>query len=220
MGGDRMIKAKKRIRQRLILYSVSWPEYTRILRSFEHRHLRITYDRGTLEIMTLSHLHENSGRFLGRLVFTLTEELELPMKGGGSTTFRRKKKQKGLEPDDCYWIAHEAAVRGKKAIDLRIDPPPDLAMEVDITRSSMNRMGIYAALYVPEVWRYDRNGLAFLVLNAAGKYDSAPISPTFSLPITPADLLPFMDMRNQMDENAVIREFRLWIRAKLAAPQP
>jgi Uma2 family endonuclease len=215
-----MLKTRVPERQKLILDNVSWNEYTRLLRSFEGRHLRLTYDRGRLEIMTLSHQHENLGSFLGRLVVVLTEELNLPIKGGGSTTFRKKKKLKGLEADDCYWIAHEADARGKKEIKLGIDPPPDLALEVDITRSSMNRMRIYAAIKVPEVWRHDRNGLAFLVLNALGKYDSVAVSPTFPVPIAPADLMPFIALRDQMDENAVIRQFRAWIRAKLAANQP
>ena len=120
-------------RQKLILDNVSWDEYTRFLRSFEGHHLRLTYDRGRLEIMTLSHQHEGLGWFLDKMVFVLTEELNLPIKGGGSTTFRKKKKHKGLEADNCYWIAHEADVRGKTVIKLSIDPPPDLAIEVDIS---------------------------------------------------------------------------------------
>ena len=180
-----MIKDRMPTR-RLVLDSVTWDGYTRLLREFEHGHVRLTYDRGRLEIMTLSHLNESSGRFLGRLAVTLTEELKLPIKEGGSTTFRKKKKQKGLEPDNCYWIAREAEVRGKTVIKLSVDPAPDLAIEVDITRSSMNRMRIYAAIKVPEVWRYNRDGLVFLVLNAVDKYEPAATSPTFPLPITPA----------------------------------
>src|SRR6266542_3916512 len=111
--------------------------------------------------MTLFCEHESLGHFLGRLAVTLTEELNLPLKEGGSTTLRRKRKQKGIESDNCYWIAHEAQVRGKKVIRLRFDPPPDLALEVDVSRSSMNRMGIYASLKVPEVWRHNEHGLAF-----------------------------------------------------------
>ena len=118
--------------QRFILDNVSWGRHTRLFRLFEDRHLRITFDRGVLEIMTLSFEHENISHFLGRLVLVLTEEFDLPLTPGGSTTMRRKRKQKGLEPDDCYWIAHAAAVRGKTTIDLRTDPPPDLAIEVDV----------------------------------------------------------------------------------------
>lgn len=207
-------------RQRLILDNVSWDRYTRFLHNFSDRHVRLTYDREVLEIMTLSCEHESISHFLGRMAVVLTEELNLPLKEGGSTTLRRKKKQKGIEADNCYWSAHEAAVRGKKVIRLRFDPPPDLAIEVDISHSSMNRMGIYESLKVPEVWRHDQTGLAFMVLNAKGKYESAATSPTFPLPITPADLMVFVNMLGQMDENAIIRQFRAWIRARLAATQP
>jgi Uma2 family endonuclease len=215
-----MIKTRIPERQRLILDNVSWEEYTRLLRTFEGRHLRLTYDRGRLEIMTLSYEHEISGDFLGRMVVTLTEELNLPIRGGGSTTFRRRKKKKGLEPDNCFWIAHEAEVRNLKVIDLRKDPPPDLSLEVDVSRSSMNRMAIYAALNVPEVWRWNKDGLAFLVLRPDGEYEIVNNSPTFPLPISPADLEPFVAMRSQMDDNAVIRHFRAWLQTKIASNQP
>ena len=203
-------------KQRFILDNVSWERYTRFLHLFEDRHLRLTYDRGVLEIMTLSHEHESVGRFLGRLVIVLTEELNMQVKDGGSTTFRRKRKKKGLEPDDCFWIAHEAAVRGKMKIDLRVDPPPDLALEMDVSRSSMNRMGIYAAIKVPEVWRFDAQGLAFFTLNTDGDYVPAAKSTCFPIDITPADLMPFIARRGQVGDNDIIRDFRLWIRARLA----
>jgi Uma2 family endonuclease len=153
------------------------------------------------------------------LIVTLTEEFNLPIRSGGSTTLRRRKKKKGLESDNCYWIAHEAEVRNNEVINLRIDPPPDLALEVDVTRSSMNRMRIYESLKIPEVWRWNKKGLTFLVLNASEKHDAVAASPTFPVPISPADLMHFIAMRGQMDDNAVIREFRAWIRAKLAAGQ-
>jgi Uma2 family endonuclease len=206
--------------QKLILEDVPWDVYTRLLRTFEERHLRLTYDRGRLEIMTLCHERESLRCILGRFAITLTEELNLPIRGGGSTTLRSRKKKKAIEPDDSFWIAHEADIRNNKVINLRNDPPPDLALEVNIPRSSINRMRIYAALNVPEVWRWDKNGLGFSTLNANGKYESVAVSPTFPLPISPADLLPFIAMREQMDDNAVIRQFRAWIRNKRAASQP
>lgn len=211
-----MIKAPVTERQRLVLYGVSWTEYTRLLRSFEDRHIRLTYDRGTLEIMTLTHEHESDNFILGQLVVALTQALKLPLKGGGSTTFRKRKKQKGLEPDNCYWIAHADAVRGKKKIDLRTDPPPDLAIEVDITHSSINRMRIYASLGIPEVWRLSKKGLGFYLLTD-GKYVSVATSPTFPIAITPADLMVFIAKRDKMDDNAIIEEFREWIQTRQAS---
>src|ERR1043165_4826091 len=185
-----MLKTRIPERQKFILENVSWREYTRLLRTFdaEHRHLRLTYDRGTLEIMTISYEHETIGDFLGRMVVTLTEELNLPIRGSGSTTFRKRKKEKGLEADNCYWIAHEADVRNITVINLRKDPPPDLALEIDITHSSLDRMRIYAALKVPEVWRWDKDGLIFWRRNEIGKYEQSA-SPTFPIAIAPADLM-------------------------------
>ncbi len=202
--------------QRLVLHNVDWRTYSRLLRALDERHLRLTYDRGTLEIMTLTHEHESDAPFLGRLAVTLTEELGFPIKVGRSTTFRRRQKERGLEPDDCYWIASEPLVRGKRKIDLKVDPPPDLAIEVDITRSSLNRMSIYASLSVPEVWRYKGKVLTFNELQADGSYAVIAHSKAFPL-ISPADLMKFLPMREQMDENAVIRQFREWVRQRIAA---
>src|SRR4051812_18816466 len=157
--------------QRLVLYGVSWREYTRMLRAFQERPgFRLTYDRGTLEIMSPLFEHEIDADLLGRFVVVLTEELGLPLQAGRSTTFRRRRMRRGLEPDHSWWIAHAPQMRGKRRIDLQVDPPPDLALEVDVTRRSLNRMSIYARLRVPEVWRLSAQGLTFQVLQANGRY--------------------------------------------------
>jgi len=201
----------------VILRDVPWRMYGQLVRAFAERpRVRLTYDRGVLEIMSPVLEHDSGSWFLGRLVVTATEELQLSIMGGGSTTFRRRRRRRGLEPDQCFWIANEARVRGKKRIDLRIDPPPDLAIEVDVTRSSMDRMGIYAALGVPEVWRLDEvQTLSIHVLMPDGAYQEAKQSVAFPM-LTPADLMPFLAMRDQMDENAVVRQFRTWFRQSLS----
>jgi Uma2 family endonuclease len=183
-----------------------------MLRLFADRPgVRLTYDRGTLELVTLSHEHENQSYLLARLVDALTEELNLPVKGGRSTTFRRRKKRRGLEPDNCWWIVSEPLVRGKIKIDLRRDPPPDLALEIDITHSSLNRMAIYAALQVPEVWRWDGQTLVCYLLGSDGQYTVGTVSK--AIPgLTVADLAPFLALQGTMDENAIIRQFRAWVR--------
>ncbi len=211
-----MIKTRIPRKQRLILDNVSWKRYTQLLHIFSDRHLRLTYDRGRLEIMTLSFEHEGVNQFLGRMVIVLTEEFVLDVEEGGSTTFRQIRRKKGLEPDNCYWIANASKIRGKKKIDLRVDPPPDLSLEIDITNSSMNRMRIYAALGVPEVWLYDENGLAFFRLSADGNYEPVVTSPTFSNVISPADLMSFLKMFGTTNTNEIIRQFREWIRAHIA----
>jgi Uma2 family endonuclease len=204
--------------QRLVLYGVAWRTYERLLRAFADRPgVRLTFDRGVLEIMTLSHEHENRGHLLGRLVVALTEEQNLPVKGGGSTTFRRRRLQRGLEPDECYWIASEALVRGKDNLDLRVDPPPDLALEVDVTHSSLDRLAIYAALRIPEVWRLESTSIVCHLLGSDGRYTVSPGSRAFA-GLAPADLVPFLALRGQMDENAIVRQFRAWVRQRFPGP--
>src|SRR5262245_10339760 len=196
----------------LLLDNVDWGTYTRFLRLFAERPgYRLTYDRGVLEIMSPSGRHENEAYLLGRFIDTLTEELGLPVKAGRTITLRRKRLQRGLEPDNCYWIANEHRVRGKDELDLRVDPPPDLAIEVEVTRSSLNRLGIYRRLGVPEVWRLHEQGLTFHVLQANGRYAVAACSQSFPM-LTPADLLAFLALRQQTEQNALVQQFRAWVR--------
>ncbi len=202
--------------QRLVLDGVSWREYTRMLRAFAERPgYRLTYDRGTLEIMSPLFEHEADAELLGRFVNVLTEELGIPAQSGRSTTLRRQRMRRGLEPDHSWWIAHEARIRGKRRIDLRVDPPPDLAIEVDVTSRSINRMAIYARLGVPEVWRLCARGLTFQVLQPNGQYAEQAHSLTFPL-FTPADLTSYMALRTQYGETEVVRRFRVFARQRIA----
>src|SRR2546423_1122100 len=125
--------------QSLLLSGVDWHTYTRLLRAFAERPaVRLTYDRGELEIMSPLLKHDDDAEMLGRFVVALTEELKLPLKHGGSTTLRRRKRHRGIESDECYWIANAHKMAGKRRLDLRRDPPPDLAVEVDVSKSSLN----------------------------------------------------------------------------------
>jgi Uma2 family endonuclease len=199
---------------------VSWTEYTRMLRAFEARpNWRLTFDRGVLEIMSPRPEHESDADFLGRLVVVLTEELDLPIKAARSTTFRRRRLKRGIEADHSWWITNEGRVRGKRRIDLRVDPPPDLAIEADLRRRPIDRMSIYTKLRVPELWELDvaRQQLIFHVLGSKGRYTEAAYSLVFPQ-FTPADLLPFLALRSQFDENEVVRRFRLFVRERLKSP--
>jgi Uma2 family endonuclease len=202
--------------RQLVLHGEPWETYVRMLRLFDgRRRLRITYDRGTLEIMTLSPEHESWKYLLGRLVDAATEELGLPIAGYGSMTCKRRKKKKGLEPDNCYWIANADKIRGKNKINFRTDPPPDLCLEIDITHSSLDRMDIYAALGVPEVWRLDEQGLTFQALQPGGSYAEVASSLSFPL-VSAADVNRFLALRGQEDDNAIVRQFREWLRQQIA----
>jgi Uma2 family endonuclease len=205
-----------------VLHDIDWPTYTRVLRAFQgRRRFRLTYDRGTLEIMSPLWEHEEPADLLGCFIVVLTEELNLPRRAGRSVTLRRRRKRRGLEPDNCYWIATAPRLQGKRHLDLGVDPPPDLAVEVDITNSSLDRMSIYAALGVPEVWRLGAAGLAFHVLEA-GAYRVRPHSLAFPQ-LASADLGGFLGQLGQTDDTALVQQFRDWVRAQLlnrAMPVP
>lgn len=207
--------AKKSDVQRFLLNGVSWKEYTQMLRAFAERPgVRLTYDRGTLEFMTLSLDHESISRFFSLLILALTLQLGLPLMTGGSTTFRRRRMDRGLEPDDCYWIANERIMRGKCKVDLKTDPPPDLAVEVDVSRSMLNRMHIYAALRVPEVWRYKNKNVTFHVLGADGDY--TVVKESKAIPqVHAADVVRLLPLLGTMDENELFRRFQAWAKARL-----
>jgi Uma2 family endonuclease len=123
--------------QRFILEGEPWSSYIRLLRNFdERRRLFITYDRGLLEITTSTFQRECVAHIMARLIQTWTEEHLVPIRGGRSTNFRLRDRLCGLEPDQCFWIAHESQIRGLNQIDLRRDPPPDLVVEIDLVRGS------------------------------------------------------------------------------------
>lgn len=196
---------------RFVLYDVPWSTYESILAGNGDRPIRLTYDRGVLEMMSPLQEHERAKKLLGRMIETLTVELRIPIRSAGSTTLRSELKQRGLEPDECYYVVNEARVRGKARFDLSIDPPPDLAIEVDITSSSLDRMGIYAALGVLEVWRYDGEGLSVQMLQADGSYARQPQSTAF--PFLPIDeLRKFLDRCDETDETSWICSFGDWVR--------
>jgi Uma2 family endonuclease len=213
--------AKPRRRKRgrsVVIPFVDWDTYEALLKVFDERpRLRLTYDRGDLEIMVPSREHETDSEFLVRLIYIMTELFKLPVQSGGSTTLKRKRMKKGLEPDKGFWIANAAKVVGVKRLNLKIHPPPDLAIEVDVTRSSLNRFGIYRTLGVGEVWHLDGDTLEFHVLGTDGKYTQVATSPTFA-GITPADLMNFVKQaRGVVDQNVPAAAFRVWLQQRIAS---
>lgn len=197
--------------QRLLLHNVEWADYEALLTALERHHLRTTYDRGNMEFMTLSPEHERYRGMLHLFLQVLTEELGIRQIPLGMTTCRRQDLERGLEPDDCFYIKNWETARSKKRLDLSIDPPPDLAIEIDITRSSLKRMAIYAKLRVGEVWRFDGKTLRIHLLDRKGKYQAAAASPTF--PTVPLEsLVQFLKDGMDQDEASVGRAFRAWVR--------
>jgi Uma2 family endonuclease len=196
--------------QRLRLSCIPWEAYVAFTDILGDRPIRVTYDRGEMEILSPSNRHENRKRILGRLIEELTMELDIDIASGGSTTYRREVLERGLEPDESYWIEHEPIVRGRQDIDLDKDPPPDLALEIEISRSALDRMAIYAALRVPEVWRWDGKKLTVNVLTRRGTYRRTERSKAFPFLPLP-EFARFLDPTN-LSETQLLRTFRAWVR--------
>ena len=191
--------------QHIILENVSWQEFENILEDLgERRNSRIAYNQGFLEIMTPSFGYGVDTEIVGDFVKVFLEELDIEFRSLGSTTFK-KESLRGLEPDQCFYIANEAKIRGKGRIDLAIDPPPDLALEIEIT--SRTHPEIYAALGVPELWRFEKGKLQINVLTD-GAYQEVSTSPTFpEFPLV--ELIPqFLTESKVTGRNATIKKFR------------
>src|SRR5204863_212165 len=148
-------------------------------------------DGRSLELMTSSRLHGRLSRLLGRLVMTLSEDFGLPISSCGDFTTDRADLERGLEPDECFYLQNEPRVREKEVLDLTTDPPPDLAIEIDVSRDSRRRLRIYAEIGVPEVWRFDGVALECYQRDPAGKYVRNDGSTCFP-GLRPASLLSFL----------------------------
>ena len=196
--------------EHFVLEDASWELYEKLLKDIGERPIRVTYDDGRLEIMSPLPEHERPKEFLGRIIEMLSFELNRPVACLGSTTFRRRDKAKGLEPDKCYYFRDEAKMRGRKRLNLRKDPPPELVVEIDITSRSIPREPIYAALRVPEIWRYDGLKLQCLRL-VGGQYRVRKHSLVFPF-IEPAQLQRYLDELTEKDETTILREFVAWVR--------
>lgn len=193
---------------RFVLRDVSWERYIDLRDDPTQLRVRMTYFRGVLELMSPSGPHERINRLLEGLLRAWCEAQNIPVAGYGSTTYRREQSEAGLEPDSCFYIEHEAVIRNHEEVDLSIDPPPDLSIEVDIRASSIGRLPIYAALSVPEVWRTNGDWLKIYRLEE-GEYVEVPAS--VSLPgFSAVQAMKFLARRTEQDETTLIREFRAW----------
>lgn len=195
------------------LSGISWQTYENLLTELNaSRRLRLTYNRGTLEIMVPSPEHESYKKLLGRFVETIAEELEVRIEPLGSTTFKRPELS-GAEPDECFYIENINVIRGKKRINLQQDPPPDLVIEIDITSSSKNRFEVYADMGVPEIWRYDGSYFSINILQDK-KYIAVEQSLSFpNLPIS--EISNFLQQVGQKDYLDLVREFRNWVKSQI-----
>ncbi|MDB9310260.1 Uma2 family endonuclease [Aphanizomenon sp. CS-733/32] len=199
--------------QQMLLKDISWQQLEKILEEMgERRAARISYSDGWLEIMVPLPEHEKDKELIGDLVKLLLEILQIDFEPFGSTTLKNKRMQQAVEPDTSFYIQNQAAVIGKNRIDLNIDPPPDLAIEIDIT--SRTRSDNYAILGVPELWRYQQQGLEIFLLQS-GKYIKSQSSPNFPN-------IPIVELVNEyvrqcltIGRSQAMRNFRSWVKDNL-----
>jgi Uma2 family endonuclease len=208
--------------QRLLIHAVDWRTYEKFLEAVGERPLRLTYDRGNLEFRIPSYNHEWWKRRIGFLIRLLGAELSLEVQGAGSTTFRREDLDRGLEPDECFYIGeHALQMLGLRVLDLSHDPPPDLVVEVEISPAALDRPAMYAALGVPELWRFDGATLRVFRLDPDRTYQECERSPTFpALPL--AEFVRFLQATEGLTETGLIRPFQEWVRTHVlpgSAPQ-
>ncbi|MEZ2318733.1 MAG: Uma2 family endonuclease [Microcoleus sp.] len=191
---------------RVVLKGVSWSTFKALLADVgDDRAWRIAYDRGVLEIRMPLEEHEEPKRLIESFVEAIVDELEIELRSLGSLTLEREDLTRAVEPDSCFYIQNESVVRGRN-INLPNDPPPDLAIESDYTNSSVNKDAIYAALGVPELWRYQRQSLQVYHL-VEGKYQKCDRSLAF--PFLPVAEIPgFIEQSRTIGQRSAVRLFR------------
>jgi Uma2 family endonuclease len=197
------------LEQQIVLHDIAWDTYERLLSDHvDSSAPRFTYDHGELEILSPSTEHEEDNRTLALLVEIIALELSLDVRNVGSMTFKRQRLQQGFEPDSSFYIQNEPRVRGRRQIDLGIDPPPDLIIEIEITRSAIPKLPIYAAMKVPEVWRWDGERVIILLL-ADGDYTVASRSVALPL-LTAAVVSRFLLESRSLKRTTWVQQIRDW----------
>ena len=197
--------------QRVVLRHVSWETYERLLAEHEQcSSPRFTYDHGVLEIMSPSIKHERLNRSIATLCEVIAEEWHMELDNAGSTTFKREDLARGFEPDSCFYVQNVERVRARDQIDLTVDPPPDLVIEIDISSSSLDRFPIFANLGLPEGWRYDGTCLTIFTLRT-GTYQAVAASAVFP-GVTSQLIFQFIEESTTIPHTAWLRRVRAWAR--------
>ncbi|MBW4614404.1 MAG: Uma2 family endonuclease [Desmonostoc vinosum HA7617-LM4] len=199
---------------RVVLYNISWQQFENLLIDLgESRIARIAYDDGTLEIMTPLPEHEYYKEIIGDIIKDMAEVLELDYECYGSTTWKRELKKAGIESDNCFYFQNEALIRGKLKFDLNQDPPPDLALEIDVTSKSLDRFPIYVRLGVPEIWCYDAGQIKIYQLqnNEYLERETSLVFPNLNI-----QEIPSLIEKYRMAGRRVFRQaIREWVRGQM-----
>lgn len=199
----------------LRLPDIGWDEYEELLDDLTARPgVRVSYDAGRVVIMSPLPEHEEYKEFIVKLVYVLSEVVGVALENRGSATYKWRRGAKGVEPDTSFYVQNASRIIGRRTIDLEVDPPPDVAVEIDTTNESIAKFHIYAALGVPEIWRYDGQQ-AFIYHLADGTYAEAAKSRAFPQ-LTPAALTEFLDQSKTQGQTAALAAFRQWLLARLS----
>ncbi len=195
----------------LLLHTVSWQEYERVLGEFENKSgYRVYYNNGILKIMSRRFDHEFPKDVAFSVARIYADEFDIDVDGYGSTTWRQKKKAKGAEADTSFYVKNAAKVRGVKDFDLNLEIPPEIVVEVDTSNESWDKFEIYAALGVEEIWRCDGNTFQIYQLTE-GKYEA--VEESENLPKISGNLLTeFLQIGREAGQTAMAKEFRKRIR--------
>jgi Uma2 family endonuclease len=192
---------------RCVLHGVPWTTYDDLTRSNENNHLRLTYDQGDLEVMSPSGRHARISHVIGAAIYEWIMLNRITAEFGGNMTLKRREFTRGLEADECYWITSAAAMRGKDEIELAIDPPPDLALKVEVSHPLLPKLPIYQALGVPEVWHWHDDDLSVLRLAPSQGYRL--VSDSVELPGFPFGLTKaFIRERNTVSTTEMMMRIR------------
>ncbi len=195
----------------ITLRDVPWAEYEQLLEDLgEAGSVRVSYNRGKLNLMTLSPKHEIFKDLVLRIVAAISWEMDIPVESLGSTTFRQEEEEKGAEPDTSFYVQNAARIIGKTKIDLAVDPPPDVVVEIDIAHEDSGKFEIYATMRVPEFWRYDERRLQIFHLTG-GAYIEASASLAFPF-LTSAVMTQTLEQSKTQGQAAALRTFREWLR--------
>lgn len=197
---------------------VSWDEYEDLLEQVgEAPGLRISYDNGSLHVMTISAEHEKYALFINSLIAGIRLRLRMNILAFGSATMRKRRRTKGHEPDACFYVQTASLIGNKIQLDFETDPPPDIVVEVDVHHDSRPRFPVYAALGVPEIWRYD--GQAMTIYHLSGEGDGQHYvagDTSAALPMLTATLLTEMTERMRRDgELNALLAFDEWLQYRV-----
>jgi len=140
----------------------------------ERRVPRMTFDEGVLELVTPSLPHEKDALAITRIVDIVAAIIGVPILSAGGTTYRRKDLRRGFEPGASFYIQNESRVRDRPEINLAVDPPPDVVLEIEMSRSALDKLPLFASMGIPEVWRCDGQQVTVLILDQ----DHYPSHPT------------------------------------------